>query len=771
MGMNQNIQNPTSYQKVTMTETTADAVSNAAAQPTQYEKIRAIPWSLAYDVANTFFVQLTFFGSVFILFLDELGLNESQIGLLLSIMPFLSLLSLFITPPVAKAGYKKTFLAGFVVRNIFTAGLLLVPMLANQFPTARVVGYVAFITIAFAINRAVAITAFFPWQQEYIPHQMRGRYAGYSSIVVSLAGLVAAAVAGFLINRPLGTWRFSLLFGIGVVFGLLSVYFASHFPGGAPSVSKISLFRFDTKVLAPLRDSRFVRYLMALGLTTLAIGPIFSFLPIFMKERVGLNEGNIIFLQTGGLIGSLLSSYFWGWLADRYGSKPIALSGLLMTMCLPVLWFAMPRASLLSLPIALGISLFQGIASTGWGIGSGRLLFVGIVSTENRTEYLSQYNAWTGVLSGVGSILAGSLLQSFSSLQATIFSFRVDSYSVLFGIGFLLSLASVILLSSLRIAREAGLGEFAGLFFHGNPLLAISSVIRFYYAREESDVVTATQRLGTTRSPLTVEELINSLNDPRFYVRFEAMVSITRHSADDRLIQALIDVMEGPDPALSVIAAWALGRLGSAKAISALQNAFHHSKYRSVKAHAARALGTLGDMHSIPFLIKHVQNDPDFGLRVACASSLGKLKVTEATPDLLHILYLDSYPQSRREMGLSLARLLDAERKYIELNRKLDEDPGTALAQEMDVLRGIFSRQSIESLISNIIEARDQFALGNLELGFARLCDMIDLLLPQQTELHCEQILRECSLCIREFGKDRLEYPILSVIVLARGMK
>ena len=754
-----------------MTETTADAVASAGAQPTQYEKIRAIPWSLAYDVANTFFVQLTFFGSVFILFLDELGLNESQIGLLLSIMPFLGLLSLFITPPVAKAGYKKTFLAGIVVRNIFTAGLLLVPILANQFLTARVVGYVAFITIAFAISRAVAMTAFFPWQQEYIPHQMRGRYAGYSSIAVSLTGLVAAAIAGFLINRPFGAWRFSLLYGIGVVFGLLSVYFASHFPGGAPSVSKISLFRFDTKVLAPLRDSRFVRYLMALGLTTLAIGPIFSFLPIFMKERVGLNEGNIIFLQTGGLIGSLLSSYFWGWLADRYGSKPIALSGLLMTMCLPVLWFVMPRASLLSLPIALGISLFQGIASTGWGIGSGRLLFVGIVSTENRTEYLSQYNAWTGVLSGVGSIVAGSLLQSFSSLQTTIFSFRVDSYSVLFGIGFLLSLGAVILLSSLRIAREAGLGEFAGLFFHGNPLLAISSVIRFYYAREESDVVTATQRLGTTRSPLTVEELINSLNDPRFYVRFEAMVSITRHSTDDRLIQALIDVMEGPDPALSVIAAWALGRLGSVKAVSALQNAFHHSKYRSVKAHAARALGTLGDMDSIPSLIKQVQNDPDFGLRVACASSLGKLKVTEATPDLLHILYLDSYPQSRREMGLSLARLLDAERKYIELNRKLDEDPGTALAQEMDVLRGILGRQSIENLASNIIEARDEFALGNLESGFAHLSDTIDLLLPQEPQLHCKQILLECSRCIREFGKDRLEYPILSVIVLARGMK
>src|SRR5690606_17489245 len=109
----------------------------------------------------------------------------------------------------------------------------------------------------------------------------------------------------------------------------------------------------------------------------------------------------------------------------------------------------------------------------------------------------------------------------------------------------------------------------------------------------------------------TVEELINSLNDPRFYVRIEAIVSITRHSANDRLIQALIAVMEGPDPALSAIVAWALGRMGSQTAIPALRKVFIHSKYRSVRAHAARALGTVGDRESIPMLIEHVRSNAD----------------------------------------------------------------------------------------------------------------------------------------------------------------
>jgi hypothetical protein len=192
-----------------------------------------------------------------------------------------------------------------------------------------------------------------------------------------------------------------------------------------------------------------------------------------------------------------------------------------------------------------------------------------------------------------------------------------------------------------------------------------------------------------------------------------------------------------------------------------------------VKAHAARALGTLGDEESISSLLQHARSNPDLGLRVACASSLGKLRVTAATPDLLQILYIDNYPQSRREMGLSLARLLDAESKYIELSRKVDEDPGTTLAQEMDALRNILSKRYAESptIVSHLSEARDQFALGNLESGFAGLTDTIDLVLPEEIELHCKQILGECGQRIREFGKERMEYPILSVIGLAACTK
>ena len=43
-----------------------------------------------------------------------------------------------------------------------------------------------------------------------------------------------------------------------------------------------------------------------------------------------------------------------------------------------------------------------------------------------------------------------------------------------------------------------------------------------------------TERLGVARSPLTVDELLLALHDPRFPVRFEAIVSIARRRPDPR---------------------------------------------------------------------------------------------------------------------------------------------------------------------------------------------------------------------------------------------
>ena len=61
-------------------------------------KIRALPWHLAHGALTSVFFLWTFGGSVFVLFLNELGLPKSQIGIMLSFFPFSGLIALVFAP-------------------------------------------------------------------------------------------------------------------------------------------------------------------------------------------------------------------------------------------------------------------------------------------------------------------------------------------------------------------------------------------------------------------------------------------------------------------------------------------------------------------------------------------------------------------------------------------------------------------------------------------------------------------------------------------------
>ncbi len=205
----------------------------ASQEPTTVDKLRGLPWSIAGDTANTIFAQWIFFGSVFILFLDKLGLNKTQIGSLLSFIPFAGLVALFIAPAAARFGTKRTFVTFFGIRKVITAGLLLTPWVTSVYgPTVAMI-FVAVITAGFALTKAVADTAAYPWVQEYIPDSVRGKYYATSNLFTTLAAFAAVTIAGVVIERIAGLTGFMLLIGAGVLVGFFSVYAYSRVPGGA----------------------------------------------------------------------------------------------------------------------------------------------------------------------------------------------------------------------------------------------------------------------------------------------------------------------------------------------------------------------------------------------------------------------------------------------------------------------------------------------------------------------------------------------------------
>ncbi len=732
---------------------------------TNAEKLRKIHWNTSLNAINTVFAQLTFFGSAFPLFLSELNFNNTEIGFLLSLIPFAALVALFVAPAAARWGYKRTFVTFFGVRKVVTTFLLLVPWVQAQFGAQAVLIYVTVVVLAFSLFRSIAETAIWPWAQEFIPNSIRGTYTAINDIVSRLTAVAAIALSSYLLALPLGIDRYMLMFGIALVFGWGAVWAASHIPGGAPIKEAAGERLSYRHLVGVLRDKNFALYLAGLSVLTFGVGPITSFLPLFMEREIGLSASQVVLLQIGGLVGGLSSTYLLGWASDRYGSKPVILSGLYLKIILPVAWLLMPRQSDLSLPAALAISAVNGIADIAWAIGLVRLLFVSVVPPEKKTEYMALYYAVAGLAGGLSSVLGGRVLDATAGISGQFLFFTLDPFTPLFIGGIVLTTVSVLVFNAVKADSRFSVGEFAGLFIHGNPVLALESMYRYYRARDERTTVMLTERMGQTKSPLTVDELLEALHDPRFNVRLEAVISIARMDTDPRLIDALSQHVNGTELSLSAMSAWALGRMGDESAFPSLRKGLD-SEYRSIRAQCARALATLGDASIIPLLLERLPAETDKGLLVAYAAALGKLEAVEAVDTLFSILDSTENEGARMELALSIARITGHEQPFIRLLRQARHDPGTTVSQAISGLKKRLSAFDSPELVRLANEAAGMFARDDFTAGIPVLIELVNLLPTDIGPERAAKIITECAARLRQHGAAHREYIILTLHTL-----
>jgi len=736
---------------------------------TNVERMRRLPWLYASTLANTVFCLLTFFGSVFVMFLDALKLDKAQIGFLLSLLPFAGLIAVPIAPTLSRFGCKRIFITFYGARKAITALLLLTPWVLARYGEAAAFWFVAAVVLAFALARAVAETAWTSWFQEVIPNHVRGKVGAVNTIGATVAGIVTLSVAGYVVGRftDLGLSRFIILIAVGVVAGGVSILFYSGIPGGAANPS-LSTGRTEFAMMTDaLRDANFRLYLLGLAAVTFGLVPLLSFVPLYMKEQIGLNPGRVVYLDVGYYLGLLASCYLWGWASDRYGSKPVMLSGLCMLLALPVLWFLMPAHSVWSLGVAMAIALLLGMASQAWGTGFSRYLYVTAVPPESRTAYMPIFYAWAGLTAGLAPLLAGWFLDRWADLNFTVAFLRVTPFTPLFAVCVALLAAGIMIMSRVRTHGEVSTPKFLGMFFQGNPLMAMESLVRYRWAGDERQRIHVTQRLGQARNPLSVNELVEALHDPSFNVRYEAITAISKMPPEPVLVDELLMVLGGDEPDLAIAAAWALGRLGDSSAVLPLRETLL-SDYPLLRAHSARALAALNDRSSIPFLLDQFREECNDGVCLAYASALGVLRAAEAIDDLLAALERMGREAPRQELALALARIAGSERNYIGLWRGFRTDPGTAAAQALLNLRkSPAADPELRRLMEQCVHC---FARNDLALGAQGLCQILDGVCQKARRESLQKILGQCAACLRRSDQVRPEYLQLALHAIALGL-
>ena len=411
---------------------------NAAQTEADRVKVRAFPWHLAHGALTSIFFLWTFGGSVFLLFLSELGLPKAQIGLMLSFFPFSGLLALVFAPYATRIGRKRVFLACYGSRYLVIINLLLLPWILTNLGQAGGITFVFMIMIAVAVLRALGETAYYPWTQEFIPNSVRGLYNAIFTALSTFASAAALLVAGVVLGAGTGLERYLWLIGLGTLIGLVGIVAMKWVPGGAPDPREGTAASHFANMTEALRNPNLAAYLRGMGGVMVGSVLLISFLPLYLKEQLGLPTGTVVILDTVVMVGGALSSILWGWAADRIGSRPVLLTSLGIGLLVPAGWLLLPR----QIPNAVlwcGLFYFlYGVIANGSAIGAGRLLFNGVIPQEKSTSYTAIYYAWMGLTGGVAPLLAGAILTFGAGMRTQIGPAVVDGYSLLFLLSFVL---------------------------------------------------------------------------------------------------------------------------------------------------------------------------------------------------------------------------------------------------------------------------------------------------------------------------------------------
>lgn len=415
-------------------------LSSSRPQIAEQLKYRALPWSLAHIALNNFFYIWSFGGTTFLLYLDELGLPKDQIGMLLSFFPFTGLVALVLGPMVARWGRKRIYILGFGIRKPVMFTLVFLPWIQAHWGFHIASSFAFGVIFTVAALRAIAETGYYPWLQEFVPNPVRGKFGAYSTILLTLTSIIAVSIASYTLEQVAVPAAFTRLLSAGVGIGLIGVAMMLFVPGGAPetALSHPSRRAYLASLIEALRDRGYLHFLGGMGCYTAGVYLFASYLPLYLKEQVGLLSATIVRLDVAFMLGGAASSLAAGIASDRIGSRPVLIPGLAGSILIPIGWLMAPAFPHAAIAVSTGLYFTFGAASATASIAANRLLFNEIIPPEKNTAYTSIYYAWAGLTGGISPLLGGKLLEALAGWQVGAGIFALDAYRLLF----LISLAS-----------------------------------------------------------------------------------------------------------------------------------------------------------------------------------------------------------------------------------------------------------------------------------------------------------------------------------------
>lgn len=591
-------------------------------------------------IATAFATLVT--GTFLVGFIKFLGGADIWIGLLAAVPSLLGILQI----PGGIIGrsfpsYKRFVLPGGLIWRLMYIPVIALPLLPLD-PTLRLWLLGVCVSIAAACTLFVG-PVYNDWLAEMVPASSRGWFFSRRNALVTAVGATVGLIGAIVLDtfRKNGSEAvgFSLVFGLGVLCAGLSLipFLKMHdLPRANPM--KQNLWDGVRAMKTPFADRHFNRVLLFLVITI--AGQTFSgnLFGAFALESLKLP---FTIIQLCGFIhaaGNLLTARFWGFLADKYGNKPILILVGVGMVATPAMWlFCQPGNPTQSAAILLPSHLFVGAVWAGVALCQFNLLLA-TAKPEDRSNYLGAALATQAIIGGIAPLVGAELLSVLrGSMPADVAYKWVFIITMGIRVIAVLALAPVREEGALRVRRA--LKDLSRVTPRGYRAMRDLAKSADAESRER-----AIQDVATQNFTLAADEIIGAVHDPSPRVRRQAATALAQLH-DPKSGEALLHMVSDHPDLIEEETVEALGLLGHESAVGPLSKLLQ-SPRSMIRRAAARALGRIGCEEAVEPLIKSAADADDPDLRRASLQALRHLGAREAQAVIADALF-DPTPSVR----------------------------------------------------------------------------------------------------------------------------
>lgn len=625
-------------------------------------------------------------GTFLIGFIQYLGGSDYWIQAIIALPSFMGLFQI----PGAIWGrrfpYYKRFVApgGWIWRLMYVP-LILLPLLAwpSEFRLIVVAGCIA---LATAATQTVG-PIYNDWIAELVPAESRGWFFSRRTAIATAVGMGVAFIGGVILDSLQKSGNsgtgFSLLFAIGIVCAMVSMYFFLKMKDTVRSNPVQAGFSESLRLMVkPAKDKDFQKVLVFTIVFMVSATLAGGLYVAFARETLKLSYTAIQSTQVAHAVGTVAFANMWGYLADKYGNKPLLVILMVGVTLTPAVWLlCVPGQPLYSTVVLIIGHLFNGAVWSGVAVCQMNL-FIATSKTEDRANYLGMVFAVQALVGGIAPLVGGVMMHAFRDTMTA-----EHAYKAIFVAVMLIRVVAFVALLPVKEEGSSAVAQTLGQLGKVNPR-GIRALRRLAKTGDAATKAEAIAAVGSAQMPMASGELIRALSDPSPAVRRQAaralgrlddpdsamaltqFVQDNRDLIDEEAIDALGDM--GAQGAVSVVttfledprspmrrqAARTLGRLGSLEALKPLSVAASDPGDPDLRRAAVQALRTLNAVEAADVIGRSLQ-DPNPSVRSAAAEAVGEMGLKELVENVRQALevYGDSYSS---ELAYALGCVGDA---------------------------------------------------------------------------------------------------------------